>query len=86
MNIADVNSSRQSSVIRRICETADAGEASDTAGRADPSGEKLSESEGGCDLMHDKKVKKRGFFSKLKTNKELLILSAPGAVWFFLFA
>ena len=51
MNIADVNSSRQSSVIRRICETADAGEASDTAGRADPSGEKLSESEGGCDLI-----------------------------------
>ena len=36
--------------------------------------------------MHDKKVKKRGFFSKLRTNKELLILSAPGAVWFFLFA
>ena len=69
VNIADVNSSRQSSIIRRICETADAGEASDTAGRADPSGEKLSESEGGCDAMHDKKVKMRGFFSKLRTNK-----------------
>lgn len=26
------------------------------------------------------------FFTRLKTNKELLILSAPGAVWFFLFA
>lgn len=32
------------------------------------------------------KAKQVGFVTRLKTNKELLLLSAPGAVWFFLFA
>ena len=33
-----------------------------------------------------KPVKKESFLTKLKMNKELLILSAPGAIWFLLFA
>lgn len=33
-----------------------------------------------------KKGKQSGFLTKLKTNKELLCLSLPGAVWFLLFA
>lgn len=40
--------------------------------------------------MNEKKkgkaVKKESFMTKLKMNKELLILSAPGAIWFLLFA
>ena len=32
------------------------------------------------------KKSKQSFLSKLKMNKELLILSAPGAIWFLLFA
>lgn len=32
------------------------------------------------------KAKQVSFVTRLKTNKELLLLSAPGAVWFFLFA
>ena len=33
-----------------------------------------------------KKGKKTGALARLKANKELLLLSMPGAVWFFLFA
>lgn len=33
-----------------------------------------------------KKVPKTGFMSRVKMNKELLILSMPGAIWFLLFA
>lgn len=33
-----------------------------------------------------KKVKKISFFSRLKMNKDLLVLSTPGAIWFLLFA
>lgn len=32
------------------------------------------------------KKKQPGFFTRVKTNKELLLLSTPGAVWFILFA
>lgn len=32
------------------------------------------------------KAKKPGFFTRVKTNKELLALSTPGAIWFLLFA
>lgn len=33
-----------------------------------------------------KKIPKPSFFSRVKTNKELLVLSMPGAIWFLLFA
>lgn len=33
-----------------------------------------------------KKIPKTGFVSRVKMNKELLILSMPGAIWFLLFA
>lgn len=37
-------------------------------------------------MKREEKAKKVGFFTRLKTNKELLVLSAPGAIWLLLFA
>ena len=37
-------------------------------------------------MKREEKAKKVSFFTRLKTNKELLVLSMPGAIWFLLFA
>ena len=37
-------------------------------------------------MKQKKKKEKIGFFTRVKTNKELLLLSLPGTAWFFLFA
>lgn len=49
--------------------------------------EMCTERKGGQKLKQSKnKVPKQGFWNRVKNNKELLILSMPGAVWFILFA